>query len=130
MVLPLFLLLVFGIIEFSYAFAQNNEVRHAARETGREAGVEGDAATVSGLLCSTFALVDPDQVVYRFTAVSAAPGGLGGVAEVTVRATYQTLTGFFDSIFAGTTLESLHNFYVEQGVVDSGAGWSGSAGSC
>jgi hypothetical protein len=129
LVLPLFLILVFGIMEFSYVFAQNNEIRNAVRETAREAGIDGDQATVTGLLCSSFDLIDPTEVVYRFTAVSAAPGGEGGIAELTARATYRTLTGFFDSMFVGVQLESRHNFYVEPDV-SPGPGWSGAAGSC
>lgn len=36
---PLLILLVLGIVEFGYLFAQYNEIRHAARETGRYAAV-------------------------------------------------------------------------------------------
>lgn len=36
---PLLFLLIFGIIEFGWAFFQNNDVRHEARETARIAAV-------------------------------------------------------------------------------------------
>ena len=39
-ILPLLVLLLFGVIEASWAFAQANDVRHGAREGARLAAVE------------------------------------------------------------------------------------------
>lgn len=59
--LPLLLLLVLGIIEFGFVFAQMNEVRHGAREGARYAAVSrpdydggggtGDNADVVAVTC-------------------------------------------------------------------------------
>lgn len=122
LVLPLFLTLVFGIIEFSYALAQHNELRHVVREASRVASVDA-AADVQSLICDGFALINTADATYQVTGVSPAPGGPGGLAEVRTQVTYRTLTGFFDAMFAGTTLDSAHNFYVEQSTMDDGPTW-------
>lgn len=122
MVLPLFLVLVFGIMEFSYAFAQHNEIRHVIREAVRVASVDA-AAAPGALICSGFELIPSSNVTYEITGVSPATGGPGGISEVIATAPYQTLTGFFDTIFAGATIDSRHNFYVEQQTIDAGPSW-------
>ena len=43
LIMPLLLILVLGIVEFGYLFAQFNEVRHAAREGARYAAVSNPA---------------------------------------------------------------------------------------
>lgn len=61
--LPLLLLLVLGIIEFGFALAQSNEIRHGAREGARYAAVSrpnydggggvGDNADVLAVTCDS-----------------------------------------------------------------------------
>jgi hypothetical protein len=122
MVLPLFLILVFGIIEFSYALAQHNEIRHVIRAAARVASVDA-AAAPGAMICTGFDLIPSSDVTYEITGVSPATGGPGGIAEVIATAPYRTLTGFFDTMFAGTTIDSRHNFYVEQQTIDAGPSW-------
>ena len=130
LVLPLFLTLVFGIIEFSYALAQHNEIRHVVREASRVASVDA-TADVENLICNGFALIDAADATYEVSAVTPATAGPGGLAEVKSRVTYRTLTGFFDPLFAGTTLDSAHKFYVEQATIDDGPAWpSGGVTAC
>ena len=43
LIMPLLLILVLGVVEFGYLFAQFNEVRHAAREGARYAAVSNPA---------------------------------------------------------------------------------------
>ncbi|NND02184.1 MAG: hypothetical protein HKN91_05305 [Acidimicrobiia bacterium] len=51
---PLLLILIFGIIEFGYLFAQLNDVRHAVREGARYAAVDaGDEDAIAVLVCNT-----------------------------------------------------------------------------
>jgi Flp pilus assembly protein TadG len=109
--LPVFLILVFGVIEFSYAFAQNNEIRHVAREAAREASVEPSADTIA-LVCDNLALIRPGDVLNISVTPNSATAGDSATIEVS--ANYSTLTGFFDGMFAGVTLETSHQFYVEQ----------------
>jgi len=120
LVLPLFLLLVFGIIEFSYATAQNNEVRHVTRDATRELGVNPTADAMA-LVCDNFDIIDPASVEVRLTAPGAAAGTTG---ELAVAATYQTLTGFLDPLFAGLILETTHRFVVEQPFGGGAPSWA------
>ena len=39
LIAPILFLLIFGVIEFGWAFSQNMDVRHGARETARLAAV-------------------------------------------------------------------------------------------
>lgn len=119
-VLPLFLTLIFGIIEFSYAVAQNNEVRQVSREATRELGVDPGADPV-GLVCGGFALIDPTNVTVSLTSAGVVAGDS---AELTVDATYQTLTGLFDPMFAGVVLETSHRFVVDQPFGGGSPGWA------
>lgn len=122
LVLPLFLTLVFGIIEFSYALAQHNELRHVVREASRVASVDA-TADVQSLICDGFALIDTADATYQVSGVTPASAGPGGLSEVRARVNYRTLTGLFDPMFAGVTLDSAHKFYVEQATIDDGPAW-------
>lgn len=124
--LPVFLLLIFGIIEMSYAFAQNNEIRHVAREVARDASVD-PAADPVGEACAGFALIDPANVISITVTPSSASAG--DTATIAISASYSALTGAFDGVFAGTTLRTSHQFYVEQPTTGGSSSWS-SGGGC
>lgn len=88
-VLPLLVLLLFGIVEFGWAFAQNLEVKHIAREVGRIATVGDPDGVIDDRSCSgTIAQIE--SVTY------ASAGSAGDPAIITVTATLQQITGFFD----------------------------------
>ncbi|MBA2338207.1 MAG: pilus assembly protein [Acidimicrobiia bacterium] len=106
LVLPLFLTLVFGIIEFGFYFAQANQVRYAAREAARVAGVDGDFATVEAAVCGNLTLVGSASYT-----VDVAPGENGGRGQVNVNATYVPLVDFLDLPLAD--FNSQHDFFVE-----------------
>jgi Flp pilus assembly protein TadG len=57
-VLPLFVLMIFGMIEAGWAFAQPNDVRHGAREGARMAAVNDldDVATITSDVCGRMEL--------------------------------------------------------------------------
>jgi Flp pilus assembly protein TadG len=101
LVVTLLLVVLFGIIEFSWAFAQQNDVRHGAREGARAAAVDtGDTANIGQLVCDRMDIVNPaDGVTVVLTPVSA-DGATGGLATIRVEANIQTLTGFFDTILS------------------------------
>jgi Flp pilus assembly protein TadG len=106
---PLLILLLFGIIEFGYLFAQYNEIRHAAREGARYASVSNpdpsgggvDAADVIDVVCgalnlpggSTFDLsvtvTDPAGITLTGSGV-----GAGNTGSLTLAATIPSLTSF------------------------------------
>jgi Flp pilus assembly protein TadG len=103
LIAPLLFLLVFGIIEFGWAFYQSSDVRHGARETARLAAVnynpdseagDNQAADIIGEGCDRM-----DDQVSASVDISH-PGGteLGSRAVVTVSKPLNSITGFFDSI--------------------------------
>ena len=107
---PLFILLVFGIIEFSYATAQNNEIRRITREATRELGVNPTANALT-LVCNGFDLIDPANVRVALTTAGAVTGE---TAELDVIARYRALTGFFDGMLTGVELRTTHRFAIDQ----------------
>jgi Flp pilus assembly protein TadG len=100
LVLPLLALIVFGTIEFGWAFSQNLDVRHGAREAGRLFAVDfddGDASTAPalGIVAEVCGRMDDNQPT---TITVTAPSGAVTGSYVTVRLTRQhaSLTGFVD----------------------------------
>lgn len=110
-VLPLLLLLLFGIIEFGWLFAMNLDVKHGAREGARLAAV--DELSDAGDVCDRMDVA----AVSGQTLVSADRTGtnIGDDIQVTVETPAETLTGFLDwAVPAGTMLESTVTIRVEQ----------------
>jgi len=100
---PLLILLLFGLIEFSWLFSQNLDVRHGAREGARIAAVDGFADTdgngtvspgeVAAQVCSR---MDAGAVAGDTLISTTRTGGtVGSDVAVTVDAPPQSLTGFF-----------------------------------
>ena len=119
LVLPVLLLILFGIMEASWLFAQQVEVRNAAREGARIAAVSNPDITADGL----FTL---DDVVQRTCAaldlsngsmaISATASGdqVGDEATISVTSTYNSLTSLLDPIFGGLTVDTDVLFRLEQ----------------
>lgn len=133
MVLPLLLILLFGIIEASWAFAQQNDVRHGAREGARAAAVNiGTAGAVRDETCSRMDVVNSSEGITVTLTPEAGSlptgGGPGAVATIRVEANLQTLTGFFPTLFGGTVSSEV-DFRTEQPVSGPPAWWNGGASS-
>jgi len=121
-VLPVFLILVFGIIEFGWAFSQQLDVRHGAREGARLAAVNhghyDDSDNERDPSTQTTALVD--EICSRMdrdgeAKVTISGGGeVGDETEVTVFRELDTLTGFFDGWLGGREIESTVSMRTEQ----------------
>jgi Tfp pilus assembly protein PilW len=126
--LPLLLILLFGIIEASWAFAQQNDVRHGAREGARAAAVNvGDVAAVGQRVCDSMDVVNPAEgVVVTLTPLSTS-GSTGGLARIRVDAGLQTLTGFFGSLFGGNVSSEVE-FRTEQPADGDPDWWGGGTG--
>jgi hypothetical protein len=93
-ILPLLVMLLLGIIEFGWAFAQNLEVKHIAREVGRLAAVGDPDGVIDTRSCSgTVAQVEDVTMV--------SGGEPGDPAIITVTATLQQITGFFGWALGG-----------------------------
>jgi Flp pilus assembly protein TadG len=132
LVLPLLILLLFGIIEASWAFAQQNDVRHGAREGARLAAVDfGTVSTIANEVCNRMDIVYPSETpTVTLTPVSGS-GGVGDTAQITVSSSPASLTGVIDAVFGGLTMESTIEFRLEQPVDGSTAQWwSGGAVTC
>lgn len=126
LVAPVLFLLIFGIIEFGYAFVQYLDVKHGAREAGRLAAVNFGSSTGTAqsdeIIVETCTRIDqPEGVTFTITHPSGA--GIGQTAEVTVERTYDSLTGFFN--FLEVDLDSSVQVRLEQA-----ATWSARTTAC
>lgn len=131
MVLPLLLILVFGIIEASWAFAQQNDVRHGAREGARAAAVDiGNTATVGQAVCDRMEVVNPSEgiTVMLVPDAGSMSGEPGALATIRIDANLQTLTGFFPGLFGGTVSSEVE-FRTEQPGTGVPLWWNGGAPS-
>lgn len=112
-VLPLLLVLLFGIIEAAWAFNQQLEVRHGAREGARLVAVNaGTDSEITSQVCSRMHFSGEEDA----TEVTIATTGsaIGDTAIVTIVAPYSGLTGFLDGIFGGSSLTSVVEIRLEQ----------------
>lgn len=124
--MPFLLLLLMGIVEFSWLFSQNLDVRHGAREGARLVAVNYPVGPVNPAP-STRDSAQTDQIVTeicnRMDVASNAiitlqsTGDVGDPATATVETTTQSLTGFIDWVLP-SSLSSTVEIRVEQP-----AGW-------
>lgn len=132
LVVPLLLALVFGIIEASWAFAQQNDVRHGAREGARAAAVDiGDTNTVGQAVCDRMDVVNPSEgITVTLIPDPSTPSVSepGAIATIRVEANLQTLTGFFPGLFGGTVSSEVE-FRTEQPASGDPLWWSAGGSS-
>lgn len=111
--MPLLLLLLFGIIEAAWAFNQQLEVRHGAREGARLVAVnEGTDPEVVAEVCRRMHF-SGEEAVTEIT-ITKSGSTIGDTATVAVVAPYNGLTGFFDGIFGGASFNSTVEIRLEQ----------------
>ena len=108
LVTPLLLLLLFGIIEFSWLFSQNLDVRHGAREGARLVAVNHPvgpvasppdrtaAAATAQTTTIVAAICDRMDISAGGEITLDSAGSVGDTATVTVTAPGNTLTGILD----------------------------------
>jgi hypothetical protein len=129
-ILPLLLVLLFGIMEASWAFAQVNDVRHGAREGARLAAVDhGTAPTIYTAVCDRMDRSGGSTIAVNLTGITGS-GERGDTARIEVDLTYSSLTGFLDPIFQGSVYSSNIQFRLEQPVDAIAQWWGQAAGSC
>jgi Flp pilus assembly protein TadG len=119
-VAPLFFLLVFGIIEFGWAFYQNLDLRHGAREGSRLAAVNykttanptpADQATeIVNELCDR--MDSGGSVTVQISRSGTA--AVGQPFTVSVHKPLQQLTGFFGFALNNVSLDSSVESRIEQ----------------
>lgn len=118
---PLLVLLILGIVEFGWLFAQMNQIRHVSQEAARWGAVSRPDLSGDGVMnwtdlaaraCGAANL--PSATVL---AVAGDPGtGIrGDTATVTVTASVQSLSGLsMITVFLPTTLTNTDTFRLEQ----------------
>lgn len=120
-ILPILFLLLFGIMEFGWAYFQQLDLRHGAREGARLAAVNykttasptpSDQTTqIVNELCDRMDSGAATRV--QVTQVGGS-GAVGGEIQVTVRKPLNQITGFLDFALGGITLRSTVNSRIEQ----------------
>lgn len=135
LVMPVLFLLVFGIIEFGWAFGQFLDVRHGARETARLTAVnyqaspsllgnpQSDAIIVEA--CSRLSSPSGSTIVLTLTGDAPADRSIGRPVTIEVSRDLDTLTGFLDFALAGINLSSEATTRLEQA-----ATWNTRTGTC
>lgn len=120
LVAPVLFMIVFGIIEFGWAFAQNLDVRHGAREGARLTAVNyGTSTAIRNEICnrlsktgkgSTISLTQVDGSEDSNTTT----GDIGDKVIVVVSHPYVQLTKMFDFALKNVTLSSTVESRIEQ----------------
>lgn len=109
LVLPLLVLILFGIIDFGYFLGQSNEVRHAAREGARIAAVsntdfdqDGDSDfDANDILLRTCDALNLSGQSATITLTQSA-ATVGADASVTVELNVGSLSGALDAVVPST----------------------------
>ncbi len=130
-IVPILLVLVFGIMEAGWFFAQHVELANAAREGARLAVVDyGTAGEIVDETCTRTALSGPSATVTITLGTILDPdlGEPPGTPEsvtVGMTKTYDSLTGFLDPIFDGLSISSSVEMRTErplENLVSDGSG--------
>lgn len=129
---PLLIILLMGVIEFGWLFAQMNEIRHVAQEGARWGAVSHpeidgigteDWGDLSARACAAANL--PSGTTVTVTG-SEGGGAKGDTATVTVTAMVQSLSNLpLITSFLPTTLTNTATFRLEQP-----AKWTGGSTTC
>lgn len=114
LVLPLLLVLLFGIVEAGWAFSQPLEIQHGAREAARLVAVDyGSDVEVAAEVCDRMNFTgDTDSTKVTISLL----GGVdvGDPARVSVEASYRSLTRMFDGVFGDASIISEIDVRLEQ----------------
>ncbi|MEQ1787579.1 MAG: TadE/TadG family type IV pilus assembly protein [Acidimicrobiales bacterium] len=121
-VVPFFFLIVFGIMEFGWAFYQNLDVRHGAREGARLAAVNYKETAAPTPANQTIEIVN--ELCARMDAGDAAidiqitrtTGAVGDELVVRVSKELEQLTGFLGFALNGNTIDEEITSRIEQPV--------------
>lgn len=119
---PMLILLVLGIVEFSWLLARNLDVNQGAREGARMVAVDVPAgnSALKTEICTRMSLVGSNPATtVSWSGVDSDTSGtydVGEAAIVTVSSpTTPTLTGLIDFFFAGfSTMDSTVEIRIEQ----------------
>lgn len=128
LVMPFLLLLLLGMVEFSWTLATNLDVKQGAREGARLTAVnfpDTGNADMAAEICNRMDLVGDDTATIITWASDGSPE-VGEGVTVTVSTPHSTLTGFVDWAFGAlTTLDATVEIRIEQP-----ADWSDGSQNC
>lgn len=130
MILPVIILLLFGVIEMSWLFAQANDIRHGAREGARLAAVNfGDVTAIGTEVCDRMDLATGKVVVsFEHGSGEGDDGSRSSIGRIKVILTPKSLTGMFDGFIGGNAIASDIDFVLEQPVTPEALWWNGGNG--
>lgn len=97
LVLPILLMLLFGIIDFGLYFYNDLQLTHAARDAARYASVNDEAGANAAIDSATLVSTTLDTRLVNL-------GSSGNEAKVTLTATYSTLTPLPKLVGLGSTI--------------------------
>ena len=128
-VLPLFVLLVFGIMEAGWFFSQSVELRNAAREGARLAVIDyGSGPDIRVETCNRASLSGSGATVtidLSTTADTSFDPVSPESITVTMSKTYESLTGILNAPLGGTAMSSSAEMRTERPLVNLTSGHTG-----
>ncbi len=108
---PVLFLLLFGIVEAGWAFSQQLEVRHGAREGARMAAVnQGTLDDIANATCAQMDLATSGATV---SLLKSGPA-VGDSVRVEVVAPVDSITGITGLVLGGATLTEAVEMRIEQ----------------
>ncbi len=123
LILPLLLVILFGILEFAWTFAQVLDTRHGAREAARLLAVNyaptgAVGATQSGEITAEICTRIDEPTEYRvaFRLASSGDDEAGDLAIVRVERDLEQLTNFFNEFIGGLEPSSEVSFRLERDI--------------
>lgn len=124
LILPVLLIIVFGIIDYGVLFGQNFSLQSAAREGARQGILQGDVVS-STTAARGMLNADKLQIGFKVDTSAGAPGSM----IVCVRYPQSSLTGFFAWALEGQSeAKTVMRMEGTAGVTSGSKNWSG--GSC
>ena len=127
---PFLVLILLGVVEFGWLFAQNLDIKHGAREAARMLSINEDPGGAGTQTQNIVADVCSRMDLYPGTTVQLIQNGTAvdspATAVVSIAAGQNTLTGFMDwaipsSMIISATVETR---------LEKEADWTSGSGSC
>ncbi|MFD1020639.1 TadE/TadG family type IV pilus assembly protein [Thalassobacillus hwangdonensis] len=111
LILPILLIILFGIVDFGRLFHAYLTIDHAGREAARAASVQNDDSTIIAKARASTAGLDSDQLTVTLSPGGSRPSG----SEVTITLSYQIgfITPLVSSLASPLTLTDTTTMRVE-----------------
>jgi Flp pilus assembly protein TadG len=127
LIVPLLVMVVFGIVDFGWAINRDTQVNNAAREGAREGSLNGDRAAIEATVRNALSAVEPvgtSPSAITVTVTCRKPTGVactnydtdavsGGTAVVTVALRHSWITPVGNTFSDGITLRKTVEMRIE-----------------